>query len=69
MALPRSFPWHSASSAAYHNNTDCKAGKHVEPDALIQGTGGKLLCTECDGLNRAERPAFILRLFGKKSGE
>jgi hypothetical protein len=45
-------PWHSIHSGVYHNNTGCNTGNNIDSNDLRQGTGGKPLCQECNGLNQ-----------------
>ena len=49
-------PWHSANSEVYHNNRNCQAGNSIAPENIVQGTGGKPLCGECERLNRSGGP-------------
>jgi hypothetical protein len=53
--VPRTFPWHAATSDVYHNNSDCKTGRGVAQEERLSGTGGKPLCRECTELNQAPR--------------
>jgi len=46
-------PWHSANSDVYHNNRNCQTGNSIAPENIVQGTGGKPLCGECEKLNSA----------------
>ena len=41
-------PWHSANSDVYHNNPNCQTGGNIKDENLLQGTGGKPLCGECE---------------------
>ena len=49
-------PWYSANSEVYHNNRNCQAGNSIAPENIVQGTGGKPLCGECERLNRSAGP-------------
>jgi len=49
-------PWHSVRGSVYHNNPDCGTGNNIEEENVREGTGGKPLCRECTGLNRAAAP-------------
>ena len=49
-------PWHSANSDVYHNNPNCQTGNSIKAENLLQGTGGKPLCGECEKLNSAGGP-------------
>ena len=62
--MPRTFPWHSSTSGVYHNNSECDAGKTIEADTLLQGTGGKPLCPRCAERNRRGEYAAMPR-FGR----
>ena len=46
-------PWHSANSDVYHNNPNCQTGGSIRPENVVQGTGDKPLCGECEKLNSA----------------
>jgi hypothetical protein len=46
-------PWHSANSDVYHNNPNCQTGNSIKAENVLQGTGGKPLCGECEKLNNA----------------
>jgi hypothetical protein len=48
--------WHSANSEVYHNNPNCQTGNSIKPENLLQGTGNKPLCGECEKLNNAGGP-------------
>ena len=49
-------PWHSADAEVYHNNPSCQTGNSIAPENVVQGTGGKSLCKECERLNSAGGP-------------
>jgi hypothetical protein len=49
-------PWHSANSNVYHNNRNCQTGNSIAPENIVQGTGGKPLCQECERLNSSGGP-------------
>jgi hypothetical protein len=49
-------PWHSANSNVYHNNRNCQTGNSIAPENVIEGTGGKPLCEECERLNNSGGP-------------
>jgi hypothetical protein len=49
-------PWHSANSDVYHNNPNCQTGNSIKAENVLQGTGGKPLCGECEKLNSAGGP-------------
>ena len=49
-------PWHSANSEVYHNNPNCQTGNSIAPENVVQGTGDKSLCGECEKLNSAGGP-------------
>jgi hypothetical protein len=53
--MPRKQPWHSIKQSVHHDNTECNTGNNIEPENYRHGTGGKPLCKECDGLDRAGR--------------
>lgn len=53
--MPKTSAWHSVRQDVYHNNTNCNTGNNIEQENHRAGTGGKRLCSECDGLNRAGR--------------
>jgi hypothetical protein len=55
-ALRGEGPWHSADSDVYHNNPNCQAGNRIAPENVVQGTGGKPLCEECERLNSSGGP-------------
>jgi hypothetical protein len=38
-----------------HNNTSCTTGNNIEQRYLKFGTGGHLLCKECERLNQQGR--------------
>ena len=44
-------PWHSANSDVYHNNPNCQTGNSIKDENVLQGTGNKPLCGECEKLN------------------
>lgn len=50
--MPQTDPWHSIKATVHHNNTKCTKGNNIESENLRQGTGGKPLCEECEGLNK-----------------
>jgi len=52
-------PWHSANSDVYHNNANCQTGNSIKAENVLQGTGGKPLCGECEKLNSAGVPLAI----------
>jgi hypothetical protein len=52
-ALRGEGPWSSANSEVYHNNPNCQTGNSMHPENVMQGTGGKPLCKECQRLNNA----------------
>jgi len=49
-------PWHSANSDVYHNNPNCQTGHSIAAENVVQGTGGKALCEECERLNKSGGP-------------
>ena len=49
-------PWHSPTSEVYHNNPNCQTGNSIKAENVLQGTGGKPLCGECEKLNNAGGP-------------
>ncbi len=54
--MPYKAPWHSVKPGTpnvHHNNSTCKTGDNIEPENVRQGTGGRPLCKECEGLNQA----------------
>ena len=55
-ALRGEGPWHSANSEVYHNNRRCQTGNSITPENIVQGTGGKPLCEECERLNKSGGP-------------
>jgi len=55
-ALRGEGPWHSANSEVYHNNHNCQTGNSIASENIVQGTGGKPLCGECERLNRSGGP-------------
>ena len=55
-ALRGKGPWHSANSAVYHNNHNCRTGNSIKTENVRQGTGGKPLCEECERLGSAGGP-------------
>jgi len=55
-ALRGEGPWYSVNSEVYHNNPNCQTGNSMDPGNVRQGTGGKLLCGECERLNKAGGP-------------
>lgn len=65
--MPRTFPWHSSASGVYHNNSECDAGKTIEAETLLQGTGGKPLCPGCAERNRRGEHAVMPR-FARENG-
>jgi hypothetical protein len=50
--MARTFPWHSAHEAVYHNNTLCSAGRAANIAGARDGSHGKRLCRECEQLNQ-----------------
>jgi hypothetical protein len=52
-ALRGEGPWHSPNSEVYHNNPNCQTGNSIQPKNVMQGTGSKTLCGECQRLNNA----------------
>ena len=55
-ALRGEGPWHSANSEVYHNNRNCQTGNSIASENIVQGTGGKPLCGECERLNSSGGP-------------
>ncbi len=55
-ALSGKGPWHSVNSDVYHNNPNCQTGNSIAPENVLQGTGNKSLCGECERLNSAGGP-------------
>ena len=55
-ALRGEGPWYSANSDVYLNNPNCQTGNSMDPENMLQGTGGKPLCGECERLNNAGGP-------------
>jgi hypothetical protein len=54
--VPKKSPWHSVKKDAdpvYHDNSNCNTGNNIEKENIRQGTGGRPLCSECAGLDRA----------------
>jgi hypothetical protein len=43
-------PWHSVLQDVHHDNTSCPEGNNIEPRNRRPGTGGKPLCSRCEGL-------------------
>ena len=55
-ALKGEGPWHSVNSEVFHNNRNRQTGNSIAPENVVQGTGGKPLCGECERLNKAGGP-------------
>lgn len=51
----RKSPWHSVKENDHHVCSNCNTGNNIEKENLRDGTGGKPLCKECDGLIKAGR--------------
>lgn len=46
--MPKKSPWHSAvTKDVYHDETECTTGNNIEPENVVQGTGGLPKCSEC----------------------
>ena len=43
-------PWYSIKEDVHHVCTNCNTGNNIEKENVRQGTGGKRLCYECEGL-------------------
>lgn len=48
--MTKKAPWHSTKQNVHHVCTNCNTGNNIERENLREGTGGKPLCKECDGL-------------------
>lgn len=55
-ALGGGGPWYAVDSDVYHDNPKCQTGSSIDPQNVREGTGGKILCGECEKLNSAGGP-------------
>jgi hypothetical protein len=56
----------------YHNHPNCQTGNSIKPENILQGTGNKPLCGECEKLNNAGGPVgnlTNLQLFSTSAGQ
>ena len=46
--MAKTSPWHSkVTKDVYHDETRCETGDNIEPENIVQGTGGLRKCDEC----------------------
>ncbi len=55
--MPLRPPFHAASGATFHDNTECVLAEEIPLADREDGDGGKKRCPLCESLNRAEQLA------------